>query len=428
MQKQTGRFGRLCPKLWAVWFGRPSYNETVPGARKKEQQRAEKRKRREERWEEEWAKIKRKEEKRRNKLARRKDKRRAKKAEREREAAKKKENERRFVDIIREEEELYEERENRWKGLDAERAELEADVRILELLTPSAYIQLTVRGPLFKLLYRLGVFDRGMAVVPKWTWEYRKMTLDALRKILGRARTVLTTGRESLGEDWQYLEELRGLFKKMIAANERWEEVVGRADEWDARADERDRELDEAYRRKYELDRKIYQERRTRYEQARSIGRVQRISGNEPKRHLPIECAPALGSEAMPRTERESAQNNSINAEKTDSEAGSSDEPGMVEWLLVDKVLAGSGEAPYDWTNLQVPQGLSRRGWLLAGGLDPTNVAAALGAAKPDGVDVSSGVVGPDKIEMDKAKVEVFIQTVKSSAAFYPDVEGSSTD
>jgi phosphoribosylanthranilate isomerase len=148
------------------------------------------------------------------------------------------------------------------------------------------------------------------------------------------------------------------------------------------------------------------------------------MSGNELKRHLPIEGAPALGSEAMPRTERvESAQNKSINAQKSDFEAGSSDEPGMVDWLLVDKVLAGSGEAPDDWTNLQVPQSLSRRGSLLAGGLDPMNVAAALGAAAPDGVDVSSRVMGLNRIKMDKTKVEAFIQTVKSSAAFCPDVD-----
>lgn len=83
-----------------------------------------------------------------------------------------------------------------------------------------------------------------------------------------------------------------------------------------------------------------------------------------------------------------------------------------VEWLLVDGVSAGSGET-YDWTNLRLPQGLSKRGWLLAGGLDPTNVAAALGAARPDGVDVASGVAGLDKIRKDNAKVEAFIQAVK---------------
>jgi hypothetical protein len=55
----------------------------------------------------------------------------------------------------------------------------------------------------------------------------------------------------------------------------------------------------------------------------------------------------------------------------------------------------GSGET-YDWTQLQVPQGCSSSGWLLAGGLGPDNVAQAVTLARPTAVDVSSGVCGPD--------------------------------
>jgi phosphoribosylanthranilate isomerase len=106
------------------------------------------------------------------------------------------------------------------------------------------------------------------------------------------------------------------------------------------------------------------------------------------------------------------AQAQSVESPEPGSQEGGVVECGMVEWLLVDGVSAGSGET-YDWTNLRLPQGLSRRGWLLAGGLDPTNVAAALGAANPDGVDVASGVAGLDKIKKDKNKVEAFIQAVK---------------
>jgi phosphoribosylanthranilate isomerase len=131
------------------------------------------------------------------------------------------------------------------------------------------------------------------------------------------------------------------------------------------------------------------------------------------------------GSDTKNRTPRaKSSQNASTSLETGGAQAQSveSQEPGSqasgvgaVEWLLVDGVSAGSGET-YDWTNLRLPQGLSRRGWLLAGGLDPTNVAAALGAANPDGVDVASGVAGLDKINKDKNKVEAFIQAVRLSA------------
>ena len=45
-----------------------------------------------------------------------------------------------------------------------------------------------------------------------------------------------------------------------------------------------------------------------------------------------------------------------------------------VDWVLVDGVVAGSGET-YDWNELKAPKGASRKGWILAGGLDPENVS-----------------------------------------------------
>lgn len=64
-------------------------------------------------------------------------------------------------------------------------------------------------------------------------------------------------------------------------------------------------------------------------------------------------------------------------------------------YLLVDSLQGGSGKA-FDWRQLAVPEDESTDGWLLAGGLHPGNVAQAVATAQPHGVDVSSGVCGPD--------------------------------
>ena len=66
-------------------------------------------------------------------------------------------------------------------------------------------------------------------------------------------------------------------------------------------------------------------------------------------------------------------------------------------FVLVDSMKGGSGEA-FDWARLQVPKHESSEGWLLAGGLRPDNVAEAVRIARPGGVDVSSGVCGPDGV------------------------------
>jgi phosphoribosylanthranilate isomerase len=56
--------------------------------------------------------------------------------------------------------------------------------------------------------------------------------------------------------------------------------------------------------------------------------------------------------------------------------------------LLVDSPKPGSGTA-WDWTDLA---GVIDGRWLLAGGLNPGNVGAAVAALRPWGLDVSSGV------------------------------------
>ena len=75
---------------------------------------------------------------------------------------------------------------------------------------------------------------------------------------------------------------------------------------------------------------------------------------------------------------------------------------------------AGSGES-YDWSRVQVPAGVSSKGWLLAGGLKPSNVHQVLSLVHPTVVDVSSGVAGSDGLRKDAKKLSSFMQAVRES-------------
>jgi phosphoribosylanthranilate isomerase len=81
---------------------------------------------------------------------------------------------------------------------------------------------------------------------------------------------------------------------------------------------------------------------------------------------------------------------------------------GVADWLLLDakppkdSVLPGGNGLPFDWTLLaHLDRSLP---FMLSGGLDPVNVGEAIALARPDAVDVSSGVEdlpgmkNPDKI------------------------------
>jgi phosphoribosylanthranilate isomerase len=68
----------------------------------------------------------------------------------------------------------------------------------------------------------------------------------------------------------------------------------------------------------------------------------------------------------------------------------------------------------FNWAQFKLPSVRSRNGWLLAGGINPTNVSEALSILQPDGIDVSSGICGIDGIQKDKSKISSFITAVRS--------------
>jgi phosphoribosylanthranilate isomerase len=74
----------------------------------------------------------------------------------------------------------------------------------------------------------------------------------------------------------------------------------------------------------------------------------------------------------------------------------------------------------YGGTGQQAPWSIiaagARRPFLLAGGLGPHNVAAAIQAVRPDGVDVASGVESKPGIK-DKDKLTAFIANAREAAA-----------
>lgn len=75
-------------------------------------------------------------------------------------------------------------------------------------------------------------------------------------------------------------------------------------------------------------------------------------------------------------------------------------------WTVFDAKGGGTGR-PFDWNTFTPP---TSQQWLLAGGLDPHNVADAVRALRPVGLDVATGVAAPDKIRKDRGRVREFIQ------------------
>ncbi|MDO4522734.1 MAG: phosphoribosylanthranilate isomerase [Eubacteriales bacterium] len=85
----------------------------------------------------------------------------------------------------------------------------------------------------------------------------------------------------------------------------------------------------------------------------------------------------------------------------------------QIAGYVFDALEPGSGKT-FDWRLVpELPK--SNKLLLLAGGLHPGNVAQAIAAVHPDGVDISSGVEYDDRPGKDFAKVDAFVTAVRAA-------------
>lgn len=86
------------------------------------------------------------------------------------------------------------------------------------------------------------------------------------------------------------------------------------------------------------------------------------------------------------------------------------DTENIPSWTLFDSKGGGTGTA-FDWKNFSPPT----YPWLLAGGLNPENVADAIHTLGPSGLDVASGVAGSDRCIKDEERVRSFLENAVSA-------------
>ncbi|MEZ4319283.1 MAG: phosphoribosylanthranilate isomerase [Myxococcota bacterium] len=80
--------------------------------------------------------------------------------------------------------------------------------------------------------------------------------------------------------------------------------------------------------------------------------------------------------------------------------------------VLIDSTAAGGSGRVGDWDRIE--SAAAGHPFVLAGGLTPDNVAEAIRAVRPIGVDVSSGVESAPGVK-DPARIEAFVRAAKGA-------------
>jgi phosphoribosylanthranilate isomerase len=93
------------------------------------------------------------------------------------------------------------------------------------------------------------------------------------------------------------------------------------------------------------------------------------------------------------------------------------------EMVLVDSAARGGTGRPPSWDRVATIDFTGRL--ILAGGLDPDNVADAIGLVRPYGVDVSSGIESAPGVK-DPARMRAFVEAARG--AISPLAGGSTAD
>jgi len=83
--------------------------------------------------------------------------------------------------------------------------------------------------------------------------------------------------------------------------------------------------------------------------------------------------------------------------------------------VLLDGPAGGGGGVSFAWSLARKARALFAAELFVSGGLAPENVAQAIRAARPDGVDVASGIEGPDGFK-DPGRVREFVTAARAAA------------